>query len=202
MANTPTKTTALSLTDSSGRQLLESRLNDYIAFLRRQPAFCGTPEQHETLVKHVAQGNELIKLVTAERLKITRQLDQQKHDWMAIEKELTDPIVQAMEPLKNAVDHYNRELLRVQNHQQAEPATAEPADGTEPATTWLNPQVDAVHLPKNVRLDWRFDIVDLNQLPNGYWKVDEAAIKSAIADGARDIPGLRIYAEPITTFRK
>ncbi|QJD80005.1 hypothetical protein [Spirosoma rhododendri] len=202
MANTPTKNMALSLTDSPGRQLLESQLNDYIAFLRRQPAFCGTPEQHETLVKHVAQGNELIKLVTAERLKITRQLDQQKHDWMTIEKELTDPIVQAMEPLKNAVDHYNRELLRIQEHQQAEPALAEPADGTEPATTWLNPQIEAVRLPKNVRLDWRFDVIDPNQLPNGYWKIDEAAIRAAIADGVREIPGLRIYAEPVTTFRK
>jgi hypothetical protein len=107
-----------------------------------------------------------------------------------------------MEPLKNAVDQYNRELLRVQEHQQAEAATAESADGTEPATTWLNPQVEALRLPKNVTLNWRFDVVDPNQLPNGYWKIDEAAIKAAIADGVRDIPGIRIYAEPVTTFRK
>lgn len=202
MANTPTQTTALSLTDSPGRQLLESQLNEYITFLRRQPAFCGTPEQHQLLVRHVAQGNELIKLVTNERLKITRQLDQQKHDWIAIEKALTDPIVRAMEPLKNAVDHYNRELMRVQEHQQAEPATTEPTDGTEPTTTWLNPQIEAMSLPKNVKLDWRFEVVDPNRLPNGYWKIDETAIKAAIADGIRDIPGVRIYAEPVTTFRK
>ncbi len=200
---TPSKTTtALSLTESPGRQLLESSLNDYVAFLRRQPAFCGTPEQHQALVKHVAQGNELIKLVSAERLKITRQLDQQKHDWMAIEKQLTDPIVKAMQPLKDAVDHYNREMLRVQEHQQAELAPVDSTDGNKESTDWLSPQVDAISLPKNVKLDWRFDVVDVNQLPNGYWKIDEAAIKAAIADGAREIPGLRIYAEPVTTFRK
>lgn len=195
-------TTSLSLTDSPGRQLLENSLNDYVAFLRRQPLFCGTAEQHQALIKHVAQGNELIKLVSAERLKITRQLDHQKHDWMAIEKQLTDPILQAMQPLKDAVDQYNRELLRMQDHQQAESAPHDLPDGHKESTNWLSPQIATIPLPKNVKLDWRFEVVDLNRLPNGYWKIDEAAVKAAIDKGARDIPGLRIYAEPVTTFRQ
>lgn len=193
--------TSLSLTDSNGRELLQASLSDYVAFLRRQPAVCGTPEQQETLIKHVAQGHELIKLVAAERLKITRQLDKQKHDWMEIEKEMTAPIVAAMQPLKDAVEHYNRELMRVREHQQAEAANQQTLAHTG-ETAWLTPDVAVVAKPKGVQMKWTFAIIDPNQVPNGYWIIDEGAIKADVANGVRDIPGVRIYEEAITTFRK
>lgn len=201
MSTTPKPNTDLSLTDSSGRELLQSTLTDYVNFLRRQPAVCGSAEQQETLIKHVAQGHELIKLVAAERLKITRQLDKQKHDWMEIEKEMTAPILAAMQPLKDAVEHYNRELLRVRQHQQAE---VDQRTSLAPSgeINWLTPQVSLMALPKGVQLKWTFEIIDRNQVPNGYWAIDETAIKAAIASGVRDIPGVRIYEEAITTYRK
>ncbi|MFD2935209.1 hypothetical protein [Spirosoma flavum] len=201
MAIQPKPTTDLSLNDSSGREFIQASLSDYVAFLHRQPAVCGTPEQQEALIKHVAQGHELIKLVTAERLKITRQLDKQKHDWMEVEKEMTAPILAAMQPLKDAVEHYNRELLRVREHQQSE-AARQTAIAHSGETTWLMPDVALTAKPKGVQMKWTFDIVDRNQVPNGYWVIDEAAIKTAIASGVRDIPGIRIYEEGITTFRK
>ena len=196
-----TPNTGLSLTDSGGRELLQSSITDYVTFLRRQPAVCGTPEQQEALIKHVAQGHDLIKLVSTERLKITRQLDKQKHDWMEIEKEMTAPILAAMQPLKDAVDHYNREQLRVREHQQAE--AAQQNTSTQPGeTNWLTPDVSLVAIPKGVQMKWNFEIVDPNQVPNGYWIIDEAAIKTDIANGVREIPGIRIYEEAITTFRR
>lgn len=199
---TPTKPdTGLSLVDTDGRELLQTSLTDYVSFLRRQPAVCGTPEQQEALIKHVAQGHDLIKLVAAERLKITRELDHQKHDWMELEKQMTAPLLTAMQPLKDAVEHYNRELLRIREHQLAEaaqPATDAPAG----ETTWLTPEVAVMALPKGVQMKWTYEIVDRNQVPNGYWVIDEAAIKADIANGVRDIPGVRIYEEAVTTFRK
>jgi hypothetical protein len=199
---TPTEPdTSLSLTDSTGRQLLQSTLADYVAFLHRQPAVCGTAEQQEALIQHVAQGHELIKMVAAERLKITRQLDQQKHEWMEIEKQMTAPIIAAMQPLKDAVEHYNRELMRVREHhlaQAAEQASLTHSDETK----WLTPEIAALAKPKGVQLKWTFEIVDRNLVPNGYWIIDEAAIKADVAKGLRDIPGVRIYEETITTFRK
>ncbi|GAB3910146.1 hypothetical protein GCM10028803_49380 [Larkinella knui] len=199
MATETKPNTELSLTDSGGRELLQRSLTDYVTFLRRQPAVCGTPEQQETLIKHVAQGHELIKMVAAERLKITRQLDKEKHDWMEVEKQMTSPILEAMQPLKDAVEHYNKELMRVREHQLAE-ATEEAARNHSGDTTWLTPEVTS--LPKGVQLKWNFEIVDPNQVPNGYWVIDEAAIKAAIASGVRDIPGVHIFEEAITTFRK
>ena len=194
-------TTDLSLTNPSGRELLQASLSDYVAFLRRQPAVCGTAEQQEALIKHVAQGHELIKLVAAERLKITRQLDHQKHDWIELEKQMTAPIVAAMQPLKDAVEHYNRELLRVREHQQAE-AAQQATLGQSGETTWLMPEVALVAKPKGVQMKWKFEIIDPNQVPNGYWVIDETAIKADIANGVREIPGVRIFEEGVTTFRK
>lgn len=192
--------TNLSLQESDGRQLLQTSISDYVDFLKKQPTFCGTPEQQEAMINHVAQGHDLIKLVAAERMKITRQLDHQKHNWMELEKELTAPLVAAMQPLKDAVEHYNRELLRIRAHQgEATPSV----DGTSPdETTWLTPEVARVALPKGVQMKWAFKIVDANQVPNGYWIIDEVAIKAAISNGIRTIPGVEIYEEAVTTFRR
>lgn len=203
MANTTQidTSTSLSLTDSTGRQRLQSTLSDYVALLRRQPAVCGTAEQQEALIQHVAQGHDLIKLVAAERLKITRELDHQKHDWMEVEKQMTAPIVAAMQPLKDAVEHYNRELMRVREHHLAE-ATQQACLAQGDETRWLTPEIAAVAKPKGVQLRWTFEVVDRNQVPNGYWIINEGAIKADIAQGVREIPGVRIYEETITTFRK
>lgn len=193
--------TGLSLNDSSGRDLLQASITDYIKFLRRQPAVCGSSEQQESLLKHIAQGHDLIKLVGAERLKITRQLDKQKHDWIELEKQMTAPIEEAMKPLKDAVEHYNREILRIREHQLAE-ATEQAETELNEQTDWLTPEVAVVAIPKGVQLKWSYEIIDPNQVPNGYWIIDEAAIKAAIADGAREIPGVRIYQEAVTTYRR
>lgn len=194
--------TSLSLNDSGGRELLQSSIKEYITFLRRQPALCGNAEQQEALIKHVAKGHDLIKLVGAERLKITRQLDHQKHDWIELEKEMTAPILAAMQPLKDAVEHYNREVLRVREHQQTEAAQQLKLDPTGDATNWLTPEIALVPVPKGVQMKWLFEVKDPNQVPNGYWVIDEAAIRADIANGAREIPGVRIYEEAVTTFRK
>lgn len=201
---TPTKpNTDLSLNNSGGRELLQTTIADYIALLRRHPTFCGTPEQQETLIKHVAQGHDLIKLVKAERLKITRQLDHQKQDWIELEEQLTAPILVAMQPFKDAVEHYNREIIRVREHQQAEAeAVRQNAPDQPDGINWLTPDIALTPLPKGVQMKWTFEIVDRNQLPNGYWIIDESAIKSDIANGVREIPGVRIYEEAVTTFRR
>lgn len=200
MSTLTNPTTGLSLIEENGRQQLEASLSTFVAFLRRQPAFCGTPEQQQSLISHVAKGHDLIKLVAEERLKITRELDHQKHDWIELEKQLTAPITEAMQPLKDAVDHYNREIMRVRQHQLAEGSeqgTLDQADRTD----WLSAQVEVLDKPKGVRTKWTFKITDPSLVPNGYWLINEAAIKAEIAKGVRNIPGVQIYEEVTTTFR-
>ncbi|ARK12504.1 hypothetical protein [Fibrivirga algicola] len=200
MSTSTNTTTGLSLIEDGGRRQLEASLSDFVAFLHRQPAFCGTPEQQQLLIKHVSQGNDLIKLVAEERLKITRELDHQKHEWIELEKQLTAPVEAAMQPLKDAVDHYNREIMRVRQHQLAEAQKQGIVDQAD-QTDWLAANVDAMEKPKGVRTKWTYKIVDPTLVPNGYWLINEGAIKADIAKGVRSIPGVEIYEEVTTTFR-
>jgi hypothetical protein len=40
---------------------------------------------------------------------------------------------------------------------------------------------------------WDYEIVDLDAVPDGYWTIDDEAIRQAVAEGKREIPGLRIF---------
>jgi hypothetical protein len=40
---------------------------------------------------------------------------------------------------------------------------------------------------------WDYEIEDLEAVPDGYWTIDDEAIRQAIAEGVRDIAGLRIF---------
>lgn len=42
---------------------------------------------------------------------------------------------------------------------------------------------------------WKFEIEDVNKVPARYLMVNESAIKAAIDNGARDIPGVKIYKD-------
>lgn len=48
---------------------------------------------------------------------------------------------------------------------------------------------------------WRHEVTDAAQVPRQYLMVDDAAVKAAIAGGAREIPGVRIYEDIRTAIR-
>lgn len=48
---------------------------------------------------------------------------------------------------------------------------------------------------------WLHEVTDLTAVPRQYLMVNDAAIKAAIAGGARDIPGVRIYETVRTAIR-
>lgn len=48
---------------------------------------------------------------------------------------------------------------------------------------------------------WVHEVTDAQQVPRQYLMVNEAAIKAAIAGGAREIPGVRIFEDVRTAIR-
>lgn len=56
---------------------------------------------------------------------------------------------------------------------------------------------------KNVQMRWGYDenMVNMELLPDEYKTFDAKKISEAIAEGARDIPGIRIYQKVINTSR-
>lgn len=51
----------------------------------------------------------------------------------------------------------------------------------------------SIGVVSGVRNVWEFEIVDLTQVPVEYLIVNEAAVKAAIKEGVREIPGLNIH---------
>lgn len=47
----------------------------------------------------------------------------------------------------------------------------------------------------SIRTVWRFQLMDKARVPQQFLALDEKAVRRAIAEGARDIPGLSIYEE-------
>ncbi|WP_420147058.1 hypothetical protein [Spirosoma sp.] len=186
---------------SLGEELLRESLTDYVASLKRLPAICGTSDQQEELVRIIAEGNKLIKLVSEERLKITREIDKQKQVWMNLEKKLIEPIEKAMAPYKNAVHTYNVEQTRLmQEAKRLQQETEAALIKQNGSVDWLAPVAAEGPKPKGVQMRWSFEVVDSLGVPLEFLMINESAVKEAIRSGVRKIPGLRIYQEPITTY--
>lgn len=47
----------------------------------------------------------------------------------------------------------------------------------------------------NLRKVWTFEVTNQNEVPNEYLMINEKAVKAAIANGTREIPGIRIYQD-------
>jgi hypothetical protein len=49
---------------------------------------------------------------------------------------------------------------------------------------------------------WDYEPEDRDAVPGGYWTIDDEAVRQAIAEGVRDIPGLRIFQNDRFTIKR
>jgi hypothetical protein len=54
---------------------------------------------------------------------------------------------------------------------------------------------------KNVRKNWEFEILNLEEIPREYLVLDDKKVRQAIHSGIRNIPGLRIYQADLVVVR-
>lgn len=91
----------------------------------------------------------------------------------------------------------------------AEKAAAEAeAKAIEQRKAEAQKQAEVVKAPEPTKLAgvstrkvWKFEVEKPFDVPREYLAVNEAAIRSAVADGVRDIPGVRIYQDETTVVR-
>lgn len=85
--------------------------------------------------------------------------------------------------------------------------TGKPVEIPAPAPVVVAPVAEASRGVKTdygtttVRKVWRFEITDATRVPRNFLSVDEQAIRRAVADGAREIEGVRIYQEEQLSVR-
>ena len=48
---------------------------------------------------------------------------------------------------------------------------------------------------------WTFEIEDENAIPKRFWSVDESKIKKAMSEGARELPGIKIFQKTQVSSR-
>lgn len=53
----------------------------------------------------------------------------------------------------------------------------------------------------SVSMVWDFEVTDKSSLPLEYLKIDEVAIRNAVRNGERNIPGVKIYQKPQLSLR-
>jgi hypothetical protein len=77
------------------------------------------------------------------------------------------------------------------------PEEIEPLTPIEPAQTVVRTEAGSAFERKT----WTFEIEDATQIPREFLMVDEKGIRAAVKNGAREIPGVRIFQTSDTSFR-
>ncbi len=67
--------------------------------------------------------------------------------------------------------------------------------------TALQEKINLSTSSASVSMVWDFEVTDKSQLPLEYLKVDEVAIRNAIRNGWRKIPGVKIFQKPQLSLR-
>jgi hypothetical protein len=62
-------------------------------------------------------------------------------------------------------------------------------------------QAAAAPVKDSIKTEWTFELVDISIVPREYLKFDDVKVRAAVKAGARDIPGIRIFAEEKMNLR-
>lgn len=132
------------------------------------------------------------KSVTSPLLAVKREIDSWfkpvVSQWQAAEADLKAKMLAHAHKVAEA----NREA------QLAAVAADSPEEAVEALQTITDkPKAEGVHTVKR----WRYEVIDLGSVPEGYLAVDDAEVKAAIKEGIREIPGLRIYQDESLAVR-
>lgn len=150
--------------------------------------------------------SESMKTIEAERKRITAPLNESLKATNFFFKKASDPLDRALLLIKSKILDYQRKereraeeiarklaeetkLAQLESNQ-----TLEAEDHEIKAVASLAPQVARGDFGKVItQKRWGFTCKDIASVPLGYLMLNESAVKKAISEGVRDIPGLDIY---------
>jgi len=173
-------------------------------------------EQDKAMVSaSIKEGKELIRKVGAARKAITTPLQEQIKHWIAKEKELLQPVENAIGKADKQVRAFNdriaeqqRQMLEsiaraeaAQRKETQEVTNPEEAEQVRQAFDFQRQVAQAQHQTDGVRQVWSFALEDLSQVPREYLVLDEKKVRQAIRAGERNIPGLSVFLQQQTVYR-
>ncbi len=161
----------------------------------------------------VAEPNAFIRSVNNLSKHYQERLDQGRRQ--AKDKMAVYASAKALEARKAAeAERQARAKIQARLDEEAARLTAELQAGNESAPAVTAPKLPATppaNVPRTIRTaggsatmvtSWQFEITDPDSVPRQFLKVDETAIRKAVRDGLREIPGVRIFEESNFRFGK
>jgi len=141
--------------------------------------------------------NNHLKLIEEKRTELKKPYLDAGKKVDAVAKDLSEPLNNSIQYLKNQIKEWNLELLRrEQELKQQAPADSLFEDNINHELAMLESQKAS-----NVRHNWKFDVVDLSRVPVQFLMIDEAKVrewiksnKESLSDGDI-IAGIKFYKE-------
>jgi hypothetical protein len=141
--------------------------------------------------------NNHLKLIEEKRTELKKPYLDAGKKVDAVAKDLSEPLNNSIQYLKNQIKEWNLELLRrEQELKQQAPANSLFEDSINHELAMLESQKAS-----NIRHNWKFDVVDLSRVPVQFLMVDEAKVrewikanKESLNDGDI-IAGIKFYKE-------
>lgn len=194
------------------------------SLVKRAESFIITNDQQNLQATDIL--NELKKIMKDAKEKrdsIVKPLDAAKKAADKLYKEITEPLEKAERYIKNLMGDYfqkkeaerrrlqaieDERLKKAQAKYEVKAAKAEEKGVTLPPA----PVATIVQAPEKtvkaesgasstVTMEWTYEILDENKVPEQYKRVHPPLINAAVKSGVRDIPGVRIFQQPKISVR-
>lgn len=138
------------------------------------------------------------KVIETKRLEFTKPLNQSLKAINGTFKGLIKPLAEARELLSNKVLKWKREeydRIAAEEARRRKIQEAHEVKGHNVNKPVVMEQVENKIGNTQVRKVWTFDVEDFAKVPDFYKQLDTVEVNSAIRNGEREIPGIKIYQE-------
>ncbi len=162
------------------------------------------PSQFKTCTLLYSQAKDWKKIIEAKR-KEAIEPDRKRIAMINDKaKELCDPLDQVEAITKRKVDSYQRllEQIKKEEEEKIKKAALLLDEEEVPYIAPMDTSIRGDGAIAYMKVETRFEVVDISKIPLKYLKVDEAAIKQDIKLGIQEIPGVNIFEEKVSQLRK
>ena len=136
--------------------------------------------------------------IEAKRLEFTKPLNQSLKAINDTFKKLKEPLIEARTVLTNKILSWKREETAKQEKEEARRRKIQEAHAkkghTVEAPVVLDRPENTIGNTRTVKY-WTFEVQDLGKVPDLYKMINSVGVRSAISEGVREIPGIKIYQE-------
>ena len=164
-------------------------------------------ERAKSLVK---QAKTIENYIEDKRKELTKPILERKKAIDDLAKSLTKDLSEAVRHLREQILYYEQEqerkrleeLRRLEEERRKkeeellraqQEGKIEQVEHIEKLAEIETKAAELSEKSKNLREVWTFEVVDLSLVPREYLVLDEIAVRRAIQNGVREIPGLRIF---------